>query len=65
MNTNNGTAIKVTLVITPQIRRGNRLNKVQPKPINPNTIEVPSRVNVTGKPAMRRMVSAKNIQAGR
>jgi hypothetical protein len=64
MKTNRGTAIRVTLVITPQMRRGNRLKNDQPKPIRPKHMAVPINVKVTGKPAISRIVSARNIHAG-
>ncbi len=65
MNTKRGTAIRVTLVIRPQIRRGSRSKKDQPKPMRPKNRAVPSSVKATGKPAISRMVSARNIQPAR
>jgi hypothetical protein len=57
--------MRVTLVIMPQMRRGSRLKKDHPKPINPKQRPVPIKVKVTGNPAIRRMVSARNIHAGK
>ncbi len=65
MKTNRGTAARVTLVMRPQIRNGSRLKKSQPKPIMPKVSETPSSVKVTGKPAINKMVNAKNIQAAK
>ena len=65
MKTNRGTARRVTLVITPQMRKGSRLKNPHPNPMSPNTRAVPMRVKVTGKPAISRMVKAKNIHAGK
>jgi hypothetical protein len=65
MKTNKGTAIRVTLPITPQMRRGSRLKKLKPKPVRPNRRAVPIRVKVTGKPAMSATVRNKNIHNAR
>jgi len=53
------------LFMIPQMRKGSRLKKFQPKPTKPNTKEVPSRVNATGNPAISKTVRATNIQRGR
>jgi hypothetical protein len=65
MKTKSGTASRVTLVMTPQIRRGKRLNRDQPKPMRPKNRAVPMRVKVTGNPAISRMVRARNIHPAR
>jgi hypothetical protein len=57
--------MRVTLVIMPHMRRGSKLKKDQPNPMNPKQRPVPSKVKVTGNPAMRRIVNAKNIHAGK
>ena len=48
INTNNGTASSVKLVITPQMRKGNRLKKSRPRKIPPKMSATEPSVKATG-----------------
>ena len=48
MNTNNGTATRVKLFITPQMRRGSRLKNPNPNPSQPNNSASDPMVKATG-----------------
>lgn len=65
MKMNSGTAMSMVLVMKPHMRRGNRSKKEGLRPMRPKRKLVPIMVKVTGKPAMRAMVSTRKSQAAR
>src|SRR4029450_925466 len=70
MNTNNGTASRVKLVMVPQMRRGRMSKKLarstpSPIPTRPKKRPVKVRLNATGNPKKRNAIMPANIRAAR
>ena len=61
MKTNSGTASRVKLVSTPQIRSGSSEKKSKPSAMDPNNIATAPNVNATGYPSNSAAMATANM----